>query len=454
MKKKILIVLCIILCLIFGKSIFLNKFEDITVSLGYMRFSIDTIESIIQYGDYSVIGAHYPVFEGSDINNDILKLIHKNIDKFNDTFNRIILLDPIYKSELNIDYEVFKPNDDIVSIKFTIFENMNYYAQPKIYIETLNYDLNKDKRIYLNNIFRGDYLDELRSYVSSHSTKLNKESFSNFILDKDNIVFFIDKNEPALKIPYVKLQEYIRPGFKNVETVETFVPKNPEDYDIIARDEMLPNDHGKTSRVISLKRPMVALTFDDGPYTRATIPILDTLKEHNVVGTFFVLGNRVEKHKDIILRIVNEGNEIGNHTFSHIQLTSLPKNKIKEQLDKTQLAVAKVTGTEPKIMRPTYGSYDEKLRASINMPMILWSIDPMDWKVKDGEKIANYILSKVKDGDIILLHDIFVSTADAVDLIVPELLNRGFQLVTVSELYEYKGEVLSVGNIYRHIYSK
>jgi peptidoglycan/xylan/chitin deacetylase (PgdA/CDA1 family) len=86
--------------------------------------------------------------------------------------------------------------------------------------------------------------------------------------------------------------------------------------------------------------------------------------------------------------------------------------------------------------------------------MILWSIDPKDWKVKDGEKIANHVLSQVKDGDIILLHDMFESTTEAVDIIVPGLLNRGFQLVTVSELYEYKGEALNAGKIYNHKYSK
>ena len=452
MKKKAIIIFLIILCLIILKFFVIDKVSGITVSLGYINININQMESIIQYGEHSVIGAHYPVFDGSNINNDILKLINKNITKFKDTFNKIAILDSIYKSELNIDYEIFRPTDDIVSIKFTILENMYYYAYPKIYVETINYDLRKDKRIYLNNIFHGNYLEELCTYANNDFN--NKDSFSNFVLYTDSILFINNKNDSFIKIPYIMLKDYIRPNFIRFKSVETYLAMAQEEIDAISNhQEDLDEEVIKTARVISLNKPMVALTFDDGPYTRATIPILNTLKEHNVVGTFFVLGNRVSMHKEIVKRIVEEGNEIGNHTYSHIQLTSLTKDKVKEQLDKTQLAITNVTGVEPKIMRPTYGSYDEKLRASIDMPMILWSIDPKDWKIQDAQKIANSILSKVKDGDIILMHDMFVSTADAVDIIVPELLNRGFQLVTVSELYEYKGEVLSVGNIYRHKYN-
>ncbi len=172
--------------------------------------------------------------------------------------------------------------------------------------------------------------------------------------------------------------------------------------------------------------PMVALTFDDGPYIRATIPILDTLKEHNSVATFFVLGNRVPRHKEIVKRIVHEGNEIGNHSYNHKQLTTLSSKELKEQIDKTQETIIEVVGSAPKIMRPTYGSYNNRLKSQVKMPMILWSIDTEDWKYRDAEKISKHILENVKDGDIILMHDMYISTAEAVEIIVPALINRGF----------------------------
>lgn len=207
-------------------------------------------------------------------------------------------------------------------------------------------------------------------------------------------------------------------------------------------------------KTLDITKPMVALTFDDGPYTKTTTSILDTLEEHNVVATFFVIGNRVNRHRDIVRRMAETGNEIGNHSYNHKDLTILTSDQVKSQIDMTQNAISKVVGSKPKIMRPTYGAFNEDLKAQAKMPLILWSIDSMDWKSQDAEKIIELVLSKVRDGDIILMHDIFGATAEAVDYLVPELINMGFELVTVSELYESRGRILKVGNIYNRIYRR
>ena len=199
---------------------------------------------------------------------------------------------------------------------------------------------------------------------------------------------------------------------------------------------------------------MVALTFDDGPNKNTTIPILDTLKEYDGVATFFVLGNRVHNNKDILRRMQAEGSEIGNHSFNHKQLTTISSSELGDQINKTQDAVMEIVGTKPKLMRPTYGSYDDNLKSQLEMPMILWSIDTLDWKNRDAEKISNHVLTNIKDGDIVLMHDIYGTTADAVKTIVPELVHRGYQLVTVSELFELRNETLEVGNIYNRSYKK
>ena len=201
-------------------------------------------------------------------------------------------------------------------------------------------------------------------------------------------------------------------------------------------------------------KPMVALTFDDGPYAKTTSSILDTLEEHDVVATFFVVGNRVNRYKDIVRRMAETGNEIGNHSYNHKDLTILTSDQVKEQINMTQNVVSKVVGSKPKIMRPTYGAFNDDLKAQAKMPLILWSIDSMDWKSQDAIKIIDLVLGKVRDGDIILMHDIFGATAEAVEYLVPELINRGFELVTVSELYESRGRVLEVGNIYNRIYRR
>lgn len=347
-----------------------------------------TIESKIEYGDYTVIAAHYPKFHIDNIDSIIYDLVLKYIINFKTKFKDIVLLDKNYKTELNIDYELSIGIKNIAYIKFTILENTSYYPHPHMTIEELAFDLNSNKQL-----------------------DFNSDIFNTF-------------------------------------TLETFSP-----LEIIESEYLLvpPLEEVVTSRIIDTNKPMVALTFDDGPYSRTTILILDILKKHNSVATFFVLGNRVQNNKNLLRRMIEEGSEIGNHSYNHKQLTTLSSKELKFQIDTTQKYILNIVGSEPAMLRPTYGSYDNKLKESINMPLILWSIDPMDWKYKDAEKIKNHVLSRVKDGDIVLMHDIFTTTADAVEQIVPELINRGFQLVTVSELYEINGRSLQVGNIYRDL---
>lgn len=458
------------------KNFFSASKNDSSISIEYKNIKISDIESIIEYGKHLVIAAHYPVFGINSIDLVTKDLINNYMNNFKDLFKDVSILDTNYKSELNIDYEIYNPYNNIVSIKFTIIENMYYYAHPNVVIHTLNYDLDNNKQIHLKNIMKGKYLEKISEIslnhfknIAGYKDYINTDNFnngiaskyynySNFILNNDKIIFIFQKYQlfpgvfgiTTIEIPYSLLNEYLKPNFLKLDSFETLSFKGS--FDIRSNNiNTFSETKLKPQRKIDPKKPMVALTFDDGPYTRSTLLILNTLKEHNSVATFFVLGNRVSNHQDIIKQMAKQGNEIGNHTYSHKQLTNLTSKELKEQVNKTQNIILGVTGNKPKIMRPTYGSYDNKLRSEINLPMILWSIDPMDWKTQDPEKIANHILSRVKDGDIILMHDIFKATADAVELLIPELLNRGFQLVTVSELYETKGRVLQVGKIYSHV---
>jgi len=148
--------------------------------------------------------------------------------------------------------------------------------------------------------------------------------------------------------------------------------------------------------------------------------------------------------------MIAEGNEIGNHSLSHKRLTTLSGQELQYQIEKTQAAVKAVTGVEPVFVRPTYGSYNDELKQHIGMPMILWSLDTRDWETRDAQSIIRHVLDNVQDGDIILMHDIYMSTAEAVKVIVPELKSRGFQLVTVSELLTARGISLEAGKVYRN----
>lgn len=196
---------------------------------------------------------------------------------------------------------------------------------------------------------------------------------------------------------------------------------------------------------IDPSKPMVALTFDDGPGGENTIRILDALKAHNGHATFFVVGYNIDGHEDILKRAVEEGSEIGNHTASHEKLTSLDAEGINSQIQSVESRVKEITGQERVIIRPPYGAADENVMSLLSSPVILWSIDTEDWKTRDANSTIANVQANVYDGAIILMHDIYSQTADAAVSIIEWLDSQGYQMVTVSELGYYRRGGLQTG---------
>jgi len=177
----------------------------------------------------------------------------------------------------------------------------------------------------------------------------------------------------------------------------------------------------------------VALTFDDGPsfYTEG---LLDTLDEHGVKATFFVLGTQVRIQSETLLRMFQEGHQIGNHTWDHPNLTQIGDDQIREQLKLTDDLITQIIGVPTPFLRPPYGAYNDRVLAASALPIIFWSVDPLDWKDRDAEVVASRIID-APIGAIILAHDIHKSTVAAVPAIIAALKARGIHFVTVSELY-------------------
>jgi len=202
------------------------------------------------------------------------------------------------------------------------------------------------------------------------------------------------------------------------------------------------------SNVVAKPQKVIALTWDDGPNAPVTNRILDVLEKYGAHGTFFVVGNRVNTYRSCLVRAVNLDCEIGNHTWDHTSLTKLSADGIRSQISRCSDAVYNITGIRPKIMRPVGGAYNSTVRDNVGMPMIIWSVDTLDWKYRRSGHVIDEVLSHASDGEIILMHDLYTSTGEAVETIVPELISRGYTLVTISELAEYKGVDMQSGGAY------
>lgn len=204
-------------------------------------------------------------------------------------------------------------------------------------------------------------------------------------------------------------------------------------------------------RVLDPNKPMVALTFDDGP-SSYTPRILNKLEEYGQAATFFVVGDNADRYRSTIARAYSIGCEIGNHTYSHPDLTDCSYSEIVRQMSRVDSIIYSATGRYSTVMRPPYGSYNSTVRNAVDTPIILWSIDTLDWQTRDTWSTVNCVLDNVEDGDIVLMHDIHSPTVAAAEILIPKLVARGYQLVTVTELAYYRGNGMQNGSVYYGFY--
>lgn len=194
-------------------------------------------------------------------------------------------------------------------------------------------------------------------------------------------------------------------------------------------------------------QPMVAITFDDGPGKR-TGEVLEALEKYNAHATFFMLGQKVPTYSAEVKKMKEIGCELGSHSYDHTNLTSLDSDGIKSQMSRTDKNIKKAAGSAATVMRPPYGAISSAVRSNVGKPMILWNIDTLDWETRNAKKTINKVMKNVGDGDIILLHDIHTETVDAALKLIPMLQEKGYQLVTVSEMAAAKGVELANGEKY------
>ena len=279
--------------------------------------------------------------------------------------------------------------------------------------------------------------DDIDNYISSY---LNYDSYidGNVIIDYD-----IYDNDNLYYLTFYKYfwnDNMVSDGSDSfvIDTSNNSVSrinKTNYEYDVVI------------NRKIDKSKKMIALTFDDGPNYN-TSKVIDVLNKYDIKATFFVLGSRAINNKDILKKMADSGMEIGNHTYNHLLLTKYDENKIRSEIDDTSEVIYSATKKRPKLLRPSYGSVNNKIKKVANMPIIIWDIDTLDWKYHNSKRITSRVVNKVRDGDIILMHDIYSASLNALSNIIPILQDNGYEFVTIDELFYYKGISLENGKVY------
>lgn len=379
------------------------------------RSIITTILTIIILLLLSLLFYHFSN-KKVDINIDIDYPVFKNNK---DAVIKRYLKDVNTKNITSIKYEIGKSNDyTTVLFKFYNKDNLEN-------VETLIF--NKNKKISLQELFD---LDKLKAVIETKKSTENKEEIDyskiNILFNDKSTTFYIKENE----------------NIKNLEIV------NNELTEAAKISLNLDESHHK-EHTIQKESKLVAFTFDDGP-SKYTLDIANILEEYNASATFFEVGYNIKAHPEITKELSERGFEIANHTIDHSKLTKLTEVKYLSKINDNNALFKELTGKDMPYLRPPYGSYNDKIKASAGVPIVTWSLDTRDWESRNKDKVIEMVINNIKEGDIILFHDLYESTRDAVKELMPLLKEQGYQAVSVGELFKSKGITLEAGTSYRY----
>jgi len=365
------------------------------------------------------------------------------------------------EGEINIQYNSYRVLDDYAGIEEIVFFSNSGMAHPRDFYKTFNIDLNTNKLLKNEDIINPKKVKDVLAIL----VKMIKDAYpeatvdpedgdaswlDNIVLNHEGIDVLLPRGEMlpsylgALKfnIPYETLGDAFILNQSPVPQDKGDAPKEENTGSNAPAQEASGN--------IDPDKPMIALTFDDGP-SKYTEQILAALNENGGRATFCVVGNRVGNFEDVLTQIKGQGSQIIGHSWDHKQLTKLTEAEIRKELQKTNTSIYDAAGVEPKMYRPPYGAANDVVKSiskELGMSLINWSVDTEDWKSKNADAVYKSIMKDAKDGSIILCHDLYESTAKAMKRVIPELVKQGYQLVTVEELLSASGKEIEPGKVY------
>lgn len=379
-----------------------------------IKVSKEVSDSIIEYkDDITEINVEYPRFKNDKINKIITDILYDYIKEFK-KFDTI-------KKSLIMDYKLYY-FEDYVNVTFTVENTIDKAKNKNILINLKSQELS-----YITNVYDKDYLEQ-------EINELVYYKYSTDIYDKikdsniNNNTYIIDKN---------KIEVYFNNiNFKNLDYIPYITINLTED--------AFEDDNENTEN-----KKYISFTFDDGP-SKYTKELLKTLELNKSSATFFMLGNRMKYSEDIVKEIYNSSSEVASHTYSHKNLNKISDKEVLNEINSPVILFKEITGGEIKYLRPPYGNYNETVK-STNYPIILWNIDPKDWLVKDSNQVYNSVIKHACDGCIVLMHDIYPTTIEAVKMLIPKLNSMGYEVVSISNLAKNKNYQIKNSEIIRKI---
>ena len=370
-----------------------------------------TMSNIYYSNNNTNVYVEYPRFKSDKINTIITNIIYSYVKDFKASESETKALD--------ISYDIYKIND-YVNITFNIQNTLSNVKNKNILIDT-----SKEELAYITNIYDKDYLkyeiNDLVYYKYSQDiyNLIKDENINNFtyIIDDNKIDIYFNNIDFNLinYIPYVTINT-------NTEQEVSYTSGNK----------------------------FIAFTFDDGP-SEYTNDLLKTLEVNNASATVFMSGNRMKAYKDTVLNIYNSNSEVGSHSYSHKNLIEIDEKELETELNTPTLIYNEITHDNITLLRPPYGKYNDSLLNS-NYNIVLWNIDPKDWLLRDSKKIYNNVISNACDGCIVIFHDIYSETLEAIKMILPKLTEMNYNIVSVSKLIEVKEYDTSIKEPISHIY--
>lgn len=419
LKKKpttILITVVVLAILLGGVFWFINREGPYDK---YKEYNSDnkkfgTVEHFEKEDDNFFISLYYPKTKNKNLDK-IIDEYQKNYikeQKVNKNSKDILYMDysidEVYKQFINLNFETTRYNDEgkVVETKKKVF----------------TYDTKKEMVLTLGDSLRNTF----KTVLASSKGIENIDSKSTLLkVEKDKLIIYTNEDlKSKIEVNYKDNEELIKLANKNIPSQAPLDVAGPA-----PQPKVDPN------------KKMVAFTLDDGPHKINTLKVVEMFEKYNGRATFFQLGKNIALYPDVVKEVYEHGFEIASHSWDHPDLRKLDANGLNKQIVDTQNQIYKITGAEPTLIRPPYGAFNDNVKTVIKnngLDIALWSVDTLDWKLKDANKIKDAIVNGAYDGAVFLLHDIHNFSVEGLEMALGELSNRGYQFVTLDTLKQYK----------------